>query len=188
MGNCLGLLPTPINRLKKNLGKKSTTRHGPLFFNGLYKSEANGSATCDAEFFTRLDGLWQAALLPMRNSFVGFLDDSLKRVVFSKKDFLDPKKDPKRNTPKQRHDPTDPPKRRFCYLWFGIPESFCGWKWDSLWEALLSGYVGVLLKIVGFDCWYITVDWSETKEKEEQHAGASVWFALKELHTALFVN
>jgi len=39
------------------------------------------------------------------------LDDSLKRVVFSKKDFLDPKKDPKRNTPKQRHDPTDPPKR-----------------------------------------------------------------------------
>ena len=152
---------------------------GLFFFMAELNSEANGCATCDAEFFTRLDGLWQAA---DEKFLFGFWDDRLKRVVFSKKDFLDP-----RRIRKGTHQ-NPPPKRRFCFLWFGIPESIWGWKWDSLWEVLLLGYVGVLLKIVGDDCWYITVDWSETKEKEEQHAGASVWFALKELHTALFVN
>ena len=118
--------------------------------------------------------------------FLWFWMTVLKGGLFQKR-FFGSHRDPKRNTPKQT--PNRPPFLRcFCFLWFGIPESFWGWKWDFLWESLLSGYVGVLLKIVGFDCWYITVDWSETKEKEERHAGASVWFALKELHTALFVN
>lgn len=100
------------------------------------------------------------------------LDDSLKRWSFPKKIFWIPQGSEKEHT---KTDPQPTPLSAL-FLFFMIRNSgiILGVKVGFLVGVAPVGVCWGPLKDCYFDCWYITVDWSETKEKEERHAGASV--------------